>query len=204
MTASLNKILDIKDHVVRKSDYIFGRPKMITIGNDQGLSEEEFKKRVKLWIKNSPWLIGGTYVFEKGSKNGMWHFHGVFIAPFIRRCSDPDNHPNVIDEDGKEIACPCKIKEWSNTSMDYGLGRMNYQVATYSKKWKNSGLCNYIAKYMCKDGNRKQSFAALYRCEIERLERPDGSIKKIWTQPSAVTFQSQIREWKKGEGKQWN
>ena len=178
MTASLNKILDIKDHVVRKSDYKFGRPKMITIGNNQGLSKEEFKKRFKLWRDNSPWLIGGTYVFEKGSKNGMWHSHGIYIAPVISKKQLPD---------------------WCATSMKFGLGRMNYKVARYSRKWKNSGLCNYIAKYMCKDGNRKQSFAALYRCEIERLERPDGSIKKIWTQPSAAVFRSQMREWKKGD-----
>ncbi len=201
MTASLNKILDIKDDL--EPGQKFARPKMITIGNSDDLSKEEFKKRFKKWRDESPWLIGGTYVFEKGSKNGMWHAHGVYIAPYIRKCNDPKNHPDTIDDDGNKKPCACKMKEWSATSLEFGLGRMNYIEAKYSKQWKNSGLCNYIAKYMCKDGNRKQSFAALYRCVQEREQRSDGTFKKIWFQPNREEFQHQMKMWITTEGKKW-
>lgn len=182
MTESLNKIIDVKRDLIRNRAQLYSRPKMITIGNSESLSLEEYKKRFTKWRKKSPWLLGGYYVFEQGSENGMWHSHGVYLAPWIN--SE-------------------KLEDWSNSSKEFGLGSMHYQEAKINKDFKDKHLSNYIAKYLCKDGNRRQSFGALRLIEKETTERSNGTLWKRWIQPDRSKYQSQIKQWIATEGKQW-
>ncbi len=207
MQASLDKILDIRDDIMRNQGSIFSKPKMITIGNDQNLDEKEFKKRFKRFRDESNWMLGGTYVLEQGKENGMWHMHGVFLAPYIGRCDDPQEHGLVPEKDkdgnktGEMIPCSCKLQRWSKTAADkYGLGNVHYQEAKISKnRWERQHLGNYLAKYMCKDGNRKQSFGALYKCEKDSIDDK----RKRWFQPNRKEFRKQMRLWIKEERSEW-
>lgn len=163
MGATLRKILDIKDDLVVGSK--FARPKMITLGNQEALDKKEFTRRLKIFHKECPWLIGGTFVKELGTKpmgdyDGMWHSHGVYIAPYLN-----------LEKAKKEV-------------LEYGLCLNYFEEAKIDQKFLDSDLRNYIAKYMCKDGGRKQSVGALYRCIRKNIEMVDGTIIKIWKQPN--------------------
>jgi len=135
---------------------LFKRPKMITITNKDDLSRECFSRRWKMMRDLEDWIIGGTYVLEQGKENGMWHMHGVFIAPYA---------------DLNDLT-------WAKLPEKYGLGNMHYQVADLDELGRNFHIENYLAKYLCKAGNRKQSFGALWGCEQD----PES---KMWHQPNA-------------------
>jgi len=173
MGATLRKIQQIKDDLVKSSK--FSRPKMMTIGNKEALDKKEFTRRLKIFHRDCPWIIGGTFVKELGTKpmgdyNGMWHSHGVYIAPYF--------------------------EEWPTEEVEsYGLCLNKYKEAKINANFIDSGLKNYIAKYMCKDGGRKQSVGALYRCVQEKIEILDSEKTiKIWKQPNR-NYQTQMKEW---------
>ena len=208
------KIIEIRDCIIANKSRTFYEPKLLTVGNDENLDKKEFYARYLKFRNECPWLIGGTYVHEKGKENGMWHSHGVMIAPFIQRCDNPAEHPDVpfIKYENYErieteelVPCSCRLQRWSSTAAEkWGLGNVHYQCANIDKSgFKDAHVANYIAKYMCKDGGRKQSFGALYNCEIEEIKMPDGSIKKIWNQPNVKKYRSKIYNWMKTEGKKW-
>ncbi len=136
---------------------LFSRPKMMTITNKDNLSKLEFNSRWKTMRDSEPWIIGGTYVLEQGKKNGMNHMHGVFIAPYF----------------GKEF----RDLTLARCSEQYGLGNVHYQVAQLNELGRDYHLENYLSKYLCKEGNRKQSFGALYRCKQDPKS-------KMWHQPN--------------------
>jgi len=146
---------------------LFSRPKMITITNKDNLSKPEFNSRWKTMRDQEPWIIGGTYVLEQGKENGMNHMHGVFIAPYF----------------GKEF----RDLTLARCGEQYGLGNVHYQVADLDELGRNYHVENYLAKYLCKEGNRKQSFGALYRCE----RNPKS---KMWHQPNQ-NYSVKMHEW---------
>lgn len=175
MKNSLDKLVDIKLQLAPQG--LFSRLKMITITNKNNLNRTEFTKRFKEFRDNTTWMIGGTYVLEQGTQNGMWHMHGVFIAPYINKEHFDDL---TLAKSGEH----------------YGLGNVHYQEAKLEKKFRSRHLENYIAKYMCKDGNRKQSFGALYCCIEENINDTDGKkIATIWTQPNPK-YKQQLNDWK--------
>lgn len=181
MKHSLDKLVDIKRQLAPRGK--FSKLKMITIGNNEALSREEFTKRFKKFRDKSSWLIGGTYVLEQGTNpqgdyDGMWHMHGVFIAPYMPKEMFDNQTVGSIPE-------------------EYGLGNMHYQEAKLEKNLRSRHLENYIAKYMCKDGNRKQSFGALYRCEMDWILDNEGAkVARLWTQPNAQKYKKIMNEWK--------
>ncbi len=177
MKNSLDKLVDIKRQLEPGFNNTFSRLKMITITNKNNLDKEEFTRRFKKFRDNTTWLIGGTYVLEQGTQNGMWHMHGVFIAPYMKK--------EYFDD-----------LTLAKTGEHYGLGNVHYQEAKLEKEFRSRHLENYIAKYMCKDGNRKQSFGALYRCQRERIEDIEGNlIMKKWIQPSYKKYRKQMDDW---------
>lgn len=176
MGATLRKIREVKDNIVKGKK--FARPKMITIGNSESLDKKEFQRRLKIFHKECAWVIGGTFVLELGTKPmgdyaGMWHSHGVYIAPYI-------------DEE--------KLEDFCIEVRKYGICLNNYKEAKIDQNYIDSDLKNYIAKYMCKDGGRKQSVGALLNCVHHELILTDGSIKKIWKQPNKK-YQKQMKLW---------
>lgn len=179
MGATLRKIYEIKQDLDLKSSKKFSRPKMMTIQNSEQLSKEEFTRRLKIFHRDCPWVIGGTFVKELGTKPmgeyaGMWHSHGVYIAPYF--------------------------EEWPTEEVEsYGLHLGKYKEAKIDKNYTDSALKNYIAKYMCKDGGRKQSVGALYRCVREEIEILDSDkVIKVWKQPNK-NYQTQMKEWIKSK-----
>lgn len=178
MGATLRKIQQIKNDLVNSSE--FDRPKMITIGNKEALDKKEFTRRLKIFHRDCPWLIGGTFVKELGTKpmgdyDGMWHSHGVYIAPWLE-----------LEKANEELRT-------------YGLELNKFKQAIIDEKFIDAGLKNYIAKYMCKDGGRKQSVGALYRCVLEEIDVIDSTITiKCWKQPNKK-YQLQMKEWIKSQ-----
>lgn len=108
-----------------------------------------------------------------GDYAGMWHSHGVYIAPYL------------------------DLEEAKPEARKYGICLNYYKEAKIDQNYIDSDLKNYIAKYMCKDGGRKQSVGALLNCVHHELILTDGSIKKIWKQPNSK-FATQMRRWTNG------
>lgn len=177
MGATLRKIQDVRDDLVKSSK--FRKCKMITIGNKEALDKKEFSRRLKIFHRDCPWLIGGTFVKELGTKpmgdyNGMWHSHGVYIAPYM-------THEQLA-------ATAVEVEE-------YGLCLNKYKEARIDKNFVDGKLKYYITKYMCKDGGRKQSVGALYNCVREELQLINSqTILKIWKQPNRI-YQTRMTEW---------
>lgn len=181
MKRSLDKLVDIKRQLAPRGKY--SKLKMITVNNKNGLTKEEFTKRWLKFRNETPWLIGGTYVLEQGKNpqgdyDGMWHMHGVFIAPYIEK--------EYFDD-----------LTLAKSGEHYGLGNVHYQVAKLDRNLRSSWLENYIAKYMCKEGNRKQSFGALYRCQEDWIRDNEGNkLHRFWTQPNVQKYTRMMNDWK--------
>lgn len=180
---------------------VFKTAKMITIGNKDNLEREEFLDRFRTFHKSENWIIGGTYVVEQGepltNKEGMWHTHGVYIAPFIKKSL---------------------LTEWSHSLEDkYGLGNMHYQQAKISQDGRNWHLENYLHKYFTKDGARKQSFGCLYHCHQEKkwemIQPKENSsyteeqlVSSKWRRKHKARREDQdtMNNWVNGNGLTWS
>ncbi len=176
MKNSMDKLVDIKRQLAPRGK--FSKLKMITITNKDNLNQMEFTKKWLQFRNNQSYLIGGTYVLEQGKQTGMWHMHGIFIAPYIDK--------KYFDD-----------LSLAKSGEHYGLGNVHYQEAKLEKEFRSRHLENYIAKYMCKDGNRKQSFGALYRCQKEDILDTEGKlITKIWIQPNVQKYTTMMNDWR--------
>lgn len=213
MRDSFKKIEDIKNDILKHSSMnrfgwektrirdTFQRPKMVTIGNKDNLERDEFMERFREFHKKESWIVGGTYVVEQGkpktNTEGMWHTHGVYLAPYIQKSL---------------------LTEWSHSLEEkYGLGNMHYQQAKISTDGRNWHLENYLHKYFTKDGNRKQSFGSLYHCKLEKkwdkIQPNENSsyteqrlISKKWRRSHSDRRKDQItmKNWIDTEGMYWS
>lgn len=151
---------------------IYRRPKLITFAlpstwTFDESAEGDVKKLDKMLPKARQVLLdnrvkGGSYVLESTTRSyevfgttvykHHAHVHMVAVAPFIHRS---------------------KLKEFCESLMPLGLGRINYKAPSGKYKDAVRQVAGYISKYLVKDKRQARSFGIMRKPSSEEASQPN-------------------------------